>query len=198
MPFLDNLDLVVLQSQFKERDDLGLHKLGGNRPAAYVWELLFNKSYILARLHHTDLIFPAFCLHGNHIVTTALIDPDIELVDLNLPHAFHSCAKMVLKAVGRETQESVDQSILAQDGQQRLFVVECIGPDQLRHSIGEGDGRLVLAGRDTIDLDQSKRVDGTTCQLDHPLHTFGLCLDNACGQLRPKPKGIEQIAQIFW
>ena len=59
MPFLDNLDLVVLERELEERNDLGIHELRGDRSAPHARKLLFNEANILARLHDADLIFAA-------------------------------------------------------------------------------------------------------------------------------------------
>ena len=78
-----------------------------------------NEANVLARLDDADLILPTLRLHGDHIVATALIEPDIEFVDLDLPNPFDGRAKMVLKAVGRKAEKGVDQPVVAHDGQKR-------------------------------------------------------------------------------
>ena len=44
--------------------------------------------------------------------------------------------QMVLEAVGGETEEGIDQTIVADDRQKSLFVVERVSADQLWRRVG--------------------------------------------------------------
>ena len=79
---------------------------------------------------------PTFRLYRNDVVTPALVESDIKLVDLDLADDFDGCAQMVLEAVGGETEEGIDQSIVANDCKKGLLIVECLEVNQLRCRIG--------------------------------------------------------------
>ena len=76
------------------------------------------------------MILATFCLDRDHIMAAVFVESDVEFVDFDLPHTLDSCPKMVLKTIGREAEECVDQAVVPDDCQQGLFVVvERIGSD---------------------------------------------------------------------
>ena len=143
MALLHDPHLVVLQGQFEQRDNVVLHELGGDGPAAHAGEALFGEPDVLCGLNDADAVPPALRLDGNDMVAAVPVEPDIEFVDLDLPHALDGRAKMVLQAVGGQPEKGVDQAVVANDGEERLFVVERIGPDQFRRRVGNiGNGKV--------------------------------------------------------
>ena len=65
------------------------------------------------------------------LIHPAVVESNVELVDLNLSHALDGRPKMVLETIGREAEERVNQAIVPDDCQQGLFVVESVGTDKL-------------------------------------------------------------------
>ena len=63
--------------------------------------LCLDKFYVLRDLHDPYLIFTALGLDRNDVVTTALVETDIKLINLDLTDTAHACSEVVLKAVGR-------------------------------------------------------------------------------------------------
>ena len=63
------------------------------------------------------------------------VEADIEFVDLDLPHALDGRPKMVLQAVGGQPEKGVDQAVVADDGQKRLFIVQRVGMELFRRQI---------------------------------------------------------------
>ena len=99
MFFIDDPYQVVLERQLEHSDSFLAHKLSGNSPASHAWKLLVDPSHILLRLNDGYLIFSAFGLNRDDVMTPVLVETDIELVDLNLPYSLHRGAEMILQAV---------------------------------------------------------------------------------------------------
>ena len=95
-----------------------------NCPTTHAGKSLFNETDVLSSLYDPYVVLTAFCLDGNHVVATSVVEPDVEFVDLDLPRSVDSGAKMVLKAIGREAEKRVDQAIIPDNRQQRLLIVE--------------------------------------------------------------------------
>ena len=100
MPLFDNLHCVILKRQLEECDDAVIHKLGRNGATLHPGEFLLDKFYVLSGLNNSYLILSTLSLDGDNVVTTARVEPDIKLVDLDLSDAFHGCSEVVLQAVG--------------------------------------------------------------------------------------------------
>lgn len=64
----------------------------GNWTSPHFRKFLLSKSDALCRLYNPNLIFPAFRLSVNHITAVALVETDVEFIDLNLPDPFHAKA----------------------------------------------------------------------------------------------------------
>ena len=64
---------------------------------------------------------------------------------------------MVLEAVGGETEESIDEPIVADNRQKSLFVVECVGADQFWRRIGISMVTRSLRGRIRLTFTRLKR-----------------------------------------
>lgn len=144
MTLFDDLYLVVLQLPFEQRNFAVLHKLGGDGPAAYAGELLFGETDVLGGLHNAYLVRTSLSLNRDDVVAAVLVQPDVEFVDLDLSHALDRRAEVVLKAVRRDTQEGVDQTVVTDDRLQGLFVVQRMGPDEFRGRVRNVYGNQIL------------------------------------------------------
>ena len=100
MAFFDNLNFVILKRKLKERDNALFHKLGSHRATFHPREFLPYKLYVLRDLHNPYLIFAALGLDRDDVVTPALVETDIKLIDLDLTDTAHGCSEVVLQAVG--------------------------------------------------------------------------------------------------
>jgi len=102
---LHALHLPVVERQLEKGNDSLVHKLRSDRAAAHVWELLGAESNILACLHSADLVFSVFGLNGNDIVAAILVEPDIEIIDLDLTTPFtivRRCRLLIATPSARE------------------------------------------------------------------------------------------------
>ena len=73
MTFFYDFHFVALQCEFKKRNHSVVHELGRNGPTKYSFELLSGKAKVLGGLDDANLVFAAFGLDGNYVVTAALI-----------------------------------------------------------------------------------------------------------------------------
>jgi len=151
VPFLDYLNLIILKCQFENCNNMVIHELGGDGTAAQPRELLLDEADILSGLDNADLILAALGLNRDHIVASALVDPDVEFVDLDLADPLDRRPKMVLQAVGRQPEEGVDQAVIPDDGEKRLFVVQGISPDDFGGRVGDRDPRHIRSRHDAVD-----------------------------------------------
>ena len=81
-------DLAVPKREFEERDRSVFHEPRGDRPAAHAGELLLGEADVPHRLSDPDPVLAALGLDGDDIVAAALVDPDVQLVDLYLADPF--------------------------------------------------------------------------------------------------------------
>src|SRR5258705_11843219 len=117
MLLLDDDDLVVCDRQFEHGDFVVFHELCRNRPGSQTGKALMAPSEILLRLHDGDLVRSALGLDRYCVMAAVAVDPEIELVDLDLADALHGRTEMILKAVRRQAEENVDQPIVPNDGE---------------------------------------------------------------------------------
>jgi hypothetical protein len=122
MALLNYLHGLVVQHQFKQRDYAVFGELRRDCPALHAWKLLFGVPNILRSLDHAYLVLPTFGLHGNDVMTTALVDADVEFIDFDLSYALYRRAQMVLQTVCGQSEECVYQPVISDNRQQRLFV----------------------------------------------------------------------------
>ena len=113
MPFINNPDFVILQSQFKKGNDLIGHKLCGHRTALNAGELFVNETDILSSLNNPNLVFTTLGLYWDNIVTAPLVQSDIQFVYLDLSDALDSSSKMVLQAIGCEAEKCVYEPVVS-------------------------------------------------------------------------------------
>jgi hypothetical protein len=105
MALLNYLHGLVVQHQFKQRDYAVFGELRRDCPALHAWKLLFGVPNILRSLDHAYLVLPTFGLHGNDVMTTALVDADVEFIDFDLSYALYRRAQMVLQTVCGQSEE---------------------------------------------------------------------------------------------
>ena len=77
-------------------------------------------------LYNAYMVPASFCLYGDHILAATVVELDAKFIDLDLSHSFDGRPEMVLKTIGREAEERVNQTIVPYDRRQGLFVVESI------------------------------------------------------------------------
>lgn len=97
MSLLNDFELVVLDLQFKQRDLVAGDELRRDRATPQLRVLLRTPGRVLRRLHRGYLVAPALGLHRNDVMTPVLVQPDIQLVDLDLADALDAGAQMVLQ-----------------------------------------------------------------------------------------------------
>lgn len=129
MPFFNNPDLVILQSEFEQSDFPVFHELRCDCPTAHTAKLLLYVADVLNNLYNTYPVLSHLGLNGDNVMTAALVEPDIEFIDLDLPDTVNGRPEMVLEAIGREAKERVDQTVVTDDCQQSLLVIERVLPD---------------------------------------------------------------------
>lgn len=193
MTLFGNLDLPILQRQFKQRDDLILHELGGNGTATQSGKFFFDEANVLCGLNDADLVLAAFGLDGDDVLTPMSIEPDIQLIDLNLADALNSRAQVVLQTICCQTKECIDEPIVPNDCQKRLLVVQCVGSDNFGCSIRNIDPYKIISRDDTIDLNKGEPVSRASGKLDYPFHTFRLCGDDALWQSSSESERVNHI-----
>ena len=82
---------------FEHGDPVVCHELGGDRTTAQCGEFLSTAGDILFGLLPSVLVLSTLCLNGNDILTATSINPDVQLIDLNLPDSLHRSSQMVLQ-----------------------------------------------------------------------------------------------------
>lgn len=170
VPLFDDLYLVLLECQLEHSDDMVVHELSRDGAATKSGKTLFHETYVLCGLHYSDLILPALRLDRNHVVATAFVKADVELVYFDLPDPFDRGAKVVLEAIGREAEESIDQPVVPDNGKQRLFVVEGVGSDQFWRGVRNGDTNEIGPRKDPIDPDKLEPIRCLAGSLYDPFH----------------------------
>lgn len=195
--FIDNADFAIPQRQLEKCDDPVRQKLRRHGPAAHPRKPVFDETDVLRGLDDADLILSALGLHRDHEMAAEPVEPDVEFVNLDLADVSDSCAKMVLQAVGRETKEGVDQPVVADDGQKRLFIVQCIGADDLWRGVGDIDGDHVGTRQDAVRLDQAEPVACTSGPFDDPLEAIWLCGEDFGGKRRAVSERVWDITDVL-
>jgi hypothetical protein len=125
--------------ELEHGDDIVVHELHRNRTAFDAGKLLGAGRNVLLRLHNGNLIVTALGLNGNDIVTAARVDPDVEFVDFDLADPFGSGPEMILERIRCNAEEDVDETIVSDDGEKSLLVVECVRTDQFRRRVRHFD-----------------------------------------------------------
>ena len=113
MSLLNNSHFVILQGQLEKGNRLILHKLGTNRAAAHSGIFLSDKRDVLACLHDADLILASLGLDRDCKMATIPVDPKVQFVDLDLSNTLHGRPQVILQTVGRQSKESVDKAVVA-------------------------------------------------------------------------------------
>lgn len=118
-------------------------------------------------------------------MTSVFVEADIQLVDLNLANASNGCPEVILQAIGRETEESIDEPVVTHDRQKRLFVVQRVSPDQFRRGVRHGDADQVFARLDACRPYELESIAGAPSPLDDPFQSFRLGPDDGVRQSDP-------------
>ena len=77
-------DIVSFKSEFENGDQVVRHELRRYWSANEARELLGAARNVLLRLHRAETVGAAFRLDGNNELCTAVIDADVDFVDLDL------------------------------------------------------------------------------------------------------------------
>ena len=77
-------------------------------------------------MYNSDCVGAAFSLDWDNIVTAVSIQSDVKFVDLNLSNTSDGRSEMVLQAIGREAEKSIDKPVISNDSEKSLLVVERI------------------------------------------------------------------------
>ena len=120
----DNPHLLALNCELEKGNGAARHELRGDRSTSQAGKSFFHPANILGRLHDSDLILTTLRLNGNHVVTAMPVETDVQFVNLDLTDPLDRRAQVILQAIGGQPQKRIDEAIVADDGQQRLFVVQ--------------------------------------------------------------------------
>src|ERR1035437_9995206 len=97
MLLLHNLDVLAVERQLEQGDRLVRHELRGNGPACESWEFLSATRHVLAGLSRAELVGAALRLNRDRELLPITIDPDVDLVHLDLANTVHSGSQVVLE-----------------------------------------------------------------------------------------------------
>ena len=97
MPLLDHFELVILNLQFKQRDLVTGDELSRDGAASEVRVLLRAPRRVLSRLHGGNLVLSTLGLDRDDVVATVLVQPDVQLIDLDLANALDAGSQVVLQ-----------------------------------------------------------------------------------------------------
>ncbi len=106
--------------------DVILIKLRCDRATDEIRELILTHRVVLLNLDNAYSVFATLRLHWEHMMSPASIDPDVQLISLNLAHPRNCCPKMVLQRVARNSREYVEQAVIPQFCQECLFVAQTV------------------------------------------------------------------------
>ena len=87
---------------------------------------------------------------------------------------------MIQKAERRESEENVDQAIVSNDSQQRLFVVQGVCPDDFGRPIWDADCQQVRPRQDAIEGNEDELIFGPTGSLDEVVSVVMRRLTGGC------------------
>src|ERR1700683_4905386 len=105
MLLVHNLDFFAVKRQLEQGDRVVRHELGRNRPACQSREFLSATGDILTSLSHAELVGAALRLNGDRELLPVAVDPDVDLVNLDLANTDHHSSQMVLEGIRRNTEE---------------------------------------------------------------------------------------------
>ena len=193
--------LVVSDHELEQHDGVGREKLRGDRAATHVREFLPREFHVLIDLDEADLVRASLGLDGDDVMAPMTIQTYIQFVDLDLSEVVDGRPKMVLETVGRDAEEYVDQTVVSDDRQKRLFVVQGVHPDQFRRRVRDVDHVHIVARHDAIVRPQrypiSRSPAHPACEFDDPLASLRLDSDDRSRHVDPKAKGVNDVAEIL-
>src|ERR1700722_8329580 len=104
---------------------------------------------------------------------------------------------MILERVGRQAQKGIDQSIVPNDCEQRLFVIECICTYDFRRRIWDADSNKLHVRYNPIEFRKYERILCSPGTLYDPLLTGWLRIQYELWHLGSIAKRIDDITQVF-
>jgi len=104
---------------------------------------------------------------------------------------------VTLERIGCHTQEDVDEPIVADDGEQRLFVRQRIGRNDFRSRVRNLNRDEIRVRHDAADLGKPERVARGADPFDCPLKPGGW-VARIFGARSSVADGIDDIANILW
>jgi len=96
MLLFDQFDLSPFNGKFKHSDQIVRHELSRNRATREIRESCRAKGDILFCLNGGELVFSAFRLDGDYVLSALPIDPCVNFIDLDLADCFHGRPQMIL------------------------------------------------------------------------------------------------------
>ncbi len=104
---------------------------------------------------------------------------------------------MVLQAVGRKTEEGINKSIVPYDRQKGLLIVECIGTNDFRGGVWDGNSDKIGSWNNACHTHKQEAIKSASRAFDDPFHSGGLCGNNFGWQRRPKTDRVDHVAKVL-
>lgn len=148
-------------------------------------------------LHNAMFVRATLCLNRHHKLPAVAIQSDIDLIDLDLSDILHRCSQVILEGERGNPQKHIDQAVVTNLCQQRLFVAQCVGSDDFGSGIGNLDGDKFFARGDSIEANLLESVACAPCTFDDPLPILRCCLPDRVGKLIAVAERINYVADVF-
>ena len=111
VPFLHDLDSVVLHRHLEHCDQVAFGELGEDGTANQVGKSVAAPKEILLRLFHGQLVAASFSLNGQYELPPDAVDRDVYLVYLDLADILDGSPEVVLERIGGDAQEDVERRL---------------------------------------------------------------------------------------
>lgn len=190
-------NVVPILLELEECDQVIPYELRSKRSTDERWELLPTNGDVLFDLDSADLVASALGLDGYYVVRAALVHPDVDLIRLYLADACGCRSEVVLERIACDAEEDIDESIVADAGENGLLVAERILGNYSWGRIRHLRDRKVWVGRQWSVADQDEPVHPSSRGADDPSFSIGRFVEDAGGKFRSVPEAVDQVAQVL-
>src|SRR5262249_51574424 len=118
-----NRDSLFALDELEEGDEVLAHELRTDQSADERRILGRTHREVLLDLNDVQAVVVALGLHGENEVDAAPVHADVDLVRLDLADAPYGRPEVVLQRVARRPGKDVDETVVADAGEEGLFVV---------------------------------------------------------------------------
>ena len=149
---------------------------------------------VLFDLHDANSLVAGFGLDREHVVSTFLVNANIDFVCFYLPNFRRSSAEMVLERIASDTCEDIHEPVVSHLGEKSLLVTKGVFRDSAGSRVGDLGRCHALVWNHWLIGDQSKTVFPPTNPPNDPRLPFWSLRLDAFRQGFPIPKAVDHIS----